>query len=1021
MAGVAGAKTWQPVAMSARIEGMVTATPLIAWLALAGFAQPLTAEQVEQARTWIEAMKTNRRGPYQGVLWFCKDGTTQEPKPYMCTDRGGGVMHGVLSREATTLGRWGVHVGTVLTALEPGALVANNYYRARALVVELYLERALDGWTLEEAKDYRGFRQMEDEEEATRWLLIDMAMRANVLTTHRNLLVRTMRALPYGKGGSRADRVRALAGVIGDQDTKGFGDLRFKIHAMPEPSDIEQVIAYAEAKDQTEDQPSRALAAKARELARAMRDYYEPTHRLERLRDVRRWVHDKATKATINEFLAVDATDPFALIRVGTDLIQTADRALAPGKSVRQGERNLLLLHVMAIVEELWIGVTADFSRRPMSRRQVLEMTELLVESGGALGWLSPRERSAALQALARMQAARPDPRQVQLLLARAGPIGPMLAGPDAAAAMTAARRWAQPKAYAAGHKRVSRILDWGRARLLADLGIALDRYVAVEPRARGVVDDQLRSGLMLPLAALLDRVGADIEQLRGGGHELVGITGVGTSSLRGENPGLATGPLRVMAANEDPAELRRHEIVLLHGLPPELPPVTGIVTVGSAGSLSHVSLLARNLGIPHAAVGGDVARALDRFDGQEVVLGVSAGGRVVVGPTSKLRRSARDLVANRPTLDQPFLTIDATALDLDDTRVRTLSEVSETDSGVIVGPKAAELGRLKRLFPDRVSNAVVIPFGAFLRHVDRGERSPLSRLRAVYEQARTLPPEQAEKLTLAEFEVFRGVIASLPYPEGFEAEVDAALAELGTPGTYGVFIRSDTNVEDLKEFTGAGLNLTVANRVGRADIFAGIRRVWASPFTERSFRWRQRILVNPEHVYPSVILHRTVPSEISGVMVTADLETGESGAITISASEGVAAVVDGGAPETIVVSDRGTIRLVASSRSATCKAIPRPPRQGVVRVSAVGRDPLLREHEIEDLRRLANEVDAKIPSQGDLPWDIEFGFSEGRAFLMQIRPLRIHKAAAAHPFLCAMDAKAELPAGVLDLAEAVP
>jgi hypothetical protein len=988
---------------------------LIGTLLLGNMASPLGDDQVERARTWVDAMKTNRRGPYQGVSWFCNDGTIQEPRPYMCSDRGGGFMYGVLSANAETLASWGIHVGTVLTSLPPGSLSTDSYYRARALVVEAYLERALDGWVLEQAKDYRGFRQMEDEVEAARWHLIDMAMRADVLERHRNLLVRTMRALPYGQGGSRADQVRALAGVLGDDDTQGFGALRFKIHAMPEPADITRVLAYADDPTTREDR-----ADKARELAQAMHEYYQPTHRLERLREVRKWLHDSATRAGIDEFAAVDATNPLALLRAGADLIETAERALAPGNTVRQGERNLLLLHVMAIVEELWIGVTADFSNRPMSRALVLEMIELLVRSGSALGWFSPREKAAVVEVLAHMRAARPDPCRRELLLAYDEPVGPARRCERIGMTLTPSGHWAEPGAYAAGLQRLGRLLEWSRARLLADLGIALGRYAAVEPRARGVIDDQLRSSSILPLAALLDRLGSDVERLRGGGHELYGLDGVGTASLRGQNPGLASGPLRVLAASEVPAALRRHEVALLHDLPPELPPVAGIITVGAAGSLSHVSLLARNLGIPHAAIGGDVAEALAHLAGQEVVLGVSSGGRVVLGSTSQLPRHARDLITRRPTSKQPLLEIDADALNLDDARIRTLSQISEADSGVVVGPKAAELGRLKRLFPDRVSDAVVIPFGVFLRHVERGETSPIEQLRRAYLRSRSLPPEEAERLLLAELEVFRAAIGSLPFPSGFETEVDAALAHLGAPGTFGVFVRSDTNVEDLEKFTGAGLNLTVANRVDRGEILAAIRRVWASPFTERSYRWRQRILANPEHVYPSVILHRTVPSEISGVMVTTDLETGANRGITISASEGVAAVVDGGAPETIVVDDRGEVRLLASSRSATRKAIPAPPGQGVVRMPAEGRDPLLGPAEIADLQQLAAQVKNQIPAESGLPWDIEFGFYRGKAFLMQIRPLRTHETAA-HPFLCAMDDRTRMPTGLLDLAELVP
>ena len=46
-----------------------------------------------------------------------------------------------------------------------------------------------------------------------------------------------------------------------------------------------------------------------------------------------------------------------------------------------------------------------------------------------------------------------------------------------------------------------------------------------------------------------------------------------------------------------------------------------------------------------------------------------------------------------------------------------------------------------------------------------------------------------------------------------------------------GCFVRSDTNVEDLDNFNGAGLNLTVFNRKSLDDIYDGLKEVWASPF----------------------------------------------------------------------------------------------------------------------------------------------------------------------------------------------
>jgi hypothetical protein len=102
------------------------------------------------------------------------------------------------------------------------------------------------------------------------------------------------------------------------------------------------------------------------------------------------------------------------------------------------------------------------------------------------------------------------------------------------------------------------------------------------------------------------------------------------------------------------------------------------------------------------------------------------------------------------------------------------------------------------------------------------------------------------------------------------------------------VFVRSDTNVEDLPGFTGAGLNLTVPNVVGFDAIVQAIQQVWASLFTERAYAWRQAHMDQPEHVYPAVLLLKTFDSEKSGVLVTTDVENGDRHWLSIAVSEGV-------------------------------------------------------------------------------------------------------------------------------------
>ena len=123
-----------------------------------------------------------------------------------------------------------------------------------------------------------------------------------------------------------------------------------------------------------------------------------------------------------------------------------------------------------------------------------------------------------------------------------------------------------------------------------------------------------------------------------------------------------------------------------------------------------------------------------------------------------------------------------------------------------------------------------------------------------------------------------------------------------GKEGTYGVFVRSDTNAEDLPQFTGAGLNLTVPNVVGIDNILNALRDVWASPFEERAYAWRSQALTSSDRVYPSVVLYRTIRSDKSGVMATANLATLDLSGITVNVNEGVAAVVDGGVSESLLL-----------------------------------------------------------------------------------------------------------------------
>jgi len=258
------------------------------------------------------------------------------------------------------------------------------------------------------------------------------------------------------------------------------------------------------------------------------------------------------------------------------------------------------------------------------------------------------------------------------------------------------------------------------------------------------------------------------------------------------------------------------------------------------------------------------------------------------------------------------------------------------------------------------------------------------------------------------------------PGPE-FRTQLREALdANFGADGSFGVFIRSDTNVEDLPGFTGAGLNLTLPNVSGYANILDAIRRVWASPFEDRSYGWRQGNMVNPEYVFPAVVVQFSFPAEKSGVMVTADVDTGSLDALSIAVNEGVGGAVEGQAAESLRVDrNTGEVRFLAQATAPLLTVL--PASGGISKAPASGTSELLKPAEIAQLISMANEA-ARFPTLRDedgklLPADVEFAFKDGRLALLQIRPFVESKSAQRNLYLRSLDAEIRKRSGsVVDL-----
>ena len=397
----------------------------------------------------------------------------------------------------------------------------------------------------------------------------------------------------------------------------------------------------------------------------------------------------------------------------------------------------------------------------------------------------------------------------------------------------------------------LGRVPGWASQGLSFHFLPAMNKLAEIEPRAELFLQDQLRSSPLLAYSRILDTLARDGDRLAGVQHKLFDADmGAGFRAL---NPGLARGVLVTRPDMSKVGAFRADGIYLLPETVAELPPVAGILTAGEGNPLSHVQLLARNLGIPNVAVSPAAIERVRAHDGQRVVLAVSPAGVAEILPDgpewdSYFETATGDVVI-KPDLEK----LDLTVRDF-----VNLDALRADDSGRIVGPKAAKLGELRRAFPDKVAPGVAIPFGLFRKVVlDRpygnSGQTVFETMASEFRRIEAMPHGAAqdaeyEKLRAA---IYQRIVTTDPGPE-FRAALARNMREVfGTVDGVGVFIRSDTNVEDLPGFTGAGLNLTLPNVIGLDNIIRALQEVWASPYTQRAFAWRNSHMEGPSTSTP--------------------------------------------------------------------------------------------------------------------------------------------------------------------------
>ena len=235
--------------------------------------------------------------------------------------------------------------------------------------------------------------------------------------------------------------------------------------------------------------------------------------------------------------------------------------------------------------------------------------------------------------------------------------------------------------------------------------------------------------------------------------------------------------------------------------------------------------------------------------------------------------------------------------------------------------------------------------------------------------------------------EAIGGLFAGCALGDALAGEIRAAYDAL--PGRPAVAVRSSANAEDLPGLSFAGQQETFLNVRGADAVLQAVKDCWASLWTTQAISYRHQNGIDPDAVAMAVVVQIMVPSEVSGILFTANPATGERGEMIVNASFGLGEAVVGGqvTPDTYVV-DRGTL--------AAKETLIGPKEQQIVadgdlgvRLEDVAEDARQRASLSEDMLTRLAETALGIEGLFDgVPQDIEWAFSDGRLHVLQSRPI---------------------------------
>lgn len=314
-----------------------------------------------------------------------------------------------------------------------------------------------------------------------------------------------------------------------------------------------------------------------------------------------------------------------------------------------------------------------------------------------------------------------------------------------------------------------------------------------------------------------------------------------------------------------------------------------------------------------------------------------------------------------------------------------------DRDSIAKAGGKGANLGEMTKAgFP--VPSGFVITADAYARFIKENnfEKPVKDILKTSVGSKKSHNPEvfqtasrQIEKLLLT------GKI-----PKEIENDIIEAYGKHGKLYTLRqwfrkplVAVRSSATAEDLPDASFAGQQATFLNIQGDKELLAAVRECWASLFTARAIFYREEKGFDHFKVKIAVVVQEMIQSEVSGIAFTNDPATGDKHKMTIEAVWGLGEyAVQGTVTPDRYELERHSLQILNIEKhpqKVLLEQRDKKTKEQKVPKSKVERQKLS-EDKIKELGRILQKIHAHYY----FPQDIEWAYSKGKLYVIQVRPI---------------------------------